>query len=110
MVHSNSIFRAAEPTEPRLRLNLPCTINLSGSELEATVYNISYSGFAVRLPEGQNTFALAELKSVTIQEIGEFEIHTRWRKDVRIGFKFLSKRSARPVLDAYFARTGEYPT
>lgn len=110
MVHSNSIFRTAEPTEPRLRLNLPCVVNLSGSKQEATVYNISYSGFAIRLPEGHETFALADLNSVTIGDIGEFEVRTRWRKDVRIGFKFYSKRGARPELDAYFTRIGEYPT
>ncbi|NSY38832.1 PilZ domain-containing protein [Leisingera sp. ANG59] len=110
MVHSNSIFREAEPTEPRLRLNLQCSLNLSGSRLDAALYNISYSGFAVRLPEGQNTFPLAELKSVTIEQIDEFEVCARWRKDDRIGFKFLSKRGARPVLDEFFAGIGEYPT
>lgn len=110
MVHTNSIFRTAEPTEPRLRLHLPCKINLSDSALDATVYNISYSGFAVRVPEGQNSFSLDQLQSVTIEDVGEFEVRTRWRKDVRIGFKFLSKRGARPILDAFFARIGDYPT
>lgn len=110
MVHTNSIFRTAEPTEPRLRLNLPCCVHLSDSTLEATVYNVSYSGFAIRLPEGQNTFSLETLKSVSIAEIGDIEVRTRWRKDVRIGFKFLSKRSTRPLLDAYFSKIGEYPT
>ncbi|WP_082020377.1 MULTISPECIES: PilZ domain-containing protein [unclassified Leisingera] len=110
MVQTNSIFRTAKPTEPRLRLNLPCTVNLSGSVREAIVYNISYSGFAVRLPEGQNNFSLAELKSVSIEDIAEFEVRTRWRKDTRIGFAFLSKRGARPILDAYFAKIGEFPT
>ncbi|OBY27321.1 hypothetical protein A9D60_02955 [Leisingera sp. JC1] len=78
---------------------------------EAIVYNISYSGFAVRLPdEGQNSFSLAELQSVSIEDIAEFEVRTRWRKDARIGFAFLSKRGARPILDAYFTKNGEFPT
>ncbi|KIC37520.1 hypothetical protein RA26_09675 [Leisingera sp. ANG-M7] len=77
---------------------------------EAIVYNISHSGFAVRLPEDQNTFSLAELRSVSIGDIAEFEVRTRWRKDARIGFAFLSKRGARPVLDAYFTKIGEFPT
>ncbi|MBY6065600.1 PilZ domain-containing protein [Leisingera aquaemixtae] len=110
MVHTNALFRTAEPTEPRLRLNLSCAINLTGSVLQATLYNISYSGLAVRLPEEQSEFDLAQLKSVTIAEIGDLEVRARWRRDGKIGFKFLSKRGARPLLDAYFSRIGEYPT
>ncbi|UWQ82925.1 PilZ domain-containing protein [Leisingera caerulea] len=105
-----SYFRTVIPSEPRLRLEMPCVIILSDGELEAKVYNISYGGFAVRLPEGQNTFELAKLQSIAIAGIGEFAIQARWRRPASLGLKFQSKRGARPLLDAFFARTGEYPT
>ena len=92
-----------------MRLDLPCVINLTDAQVEAQLCNISYKGFAVRLPEGQPPFELAQMKSVTISGIGEFAVAARWRKDGKIGLAFLSKREARPVLDAYFARTGEFP-
>ncbi|MFY0310863.1 PilZ domain-containing protein [Leisingera sp. D0M16] len=97
------------PTAPRLRLDLPCVINLADAQIEAQLCNISYQGLAVRLPEGQPPFELAQMQSVTISGIGEFAVATRWRKDGKIGLAFLSKRGARPLLDAYFAKTGEYP-
>tara|TARA_R100000544_G_scaffold31249_1_gene17551 strand:+ start:3831 stop:4067 length:237 start_codon:yes stop_codon:yes gene_type:complete len=78
--------------------------------LEATLYNISYGGFAVRLPEAQNTFELAKLQSVAVAGIGEFVVQVRWRRLTCIGLKFQNKRGARALLDAYFAKTGEYPT
>jgi len=97
------------PTAPRLSLSLPCVINLAGTQVEALLCNISYQGVAVRLPEGESSYDLAQMQSVTISGIGEFAVKTRWRKDGKIGLAFLSKRGARPLLDAYFAKTGEYP-
>ncbi|WP_291733721.1 PilZ domain-containing protein [Leisingera sp. F5] len=103
-------YRTVVPSEPRLRLELPCVVTLSDGELEATLYNISYGGFAVRLPEAQNTFELAKLQSVTIADIGEFAVQVRWRRPTYLGLKFQNKRGARALLDAYFIKTGEFPT
>ncbi|CUI00823.1 PilZ domain-containing protein [Leisingera aquaemixtae] len=104
-----SYSQPAIATAPRLRLDLPCVINLTDTQVEAQLCNISYQGFAVRLLEGQDPFELAQMQSVTITGIGEFAVTARWRRDGKIGLAFLSKRGARPLLDAYFARTGEYP-
>ena len=109
MVRSNSIFRTAEPTEPRLSLNLPCVIHLETGAIAATVYNISYSGLAVRLPAAQNDFNLATVRALEVPDIGEFALRSRWRKADQIGFAFASRRSARPILEAYFTQTGQYP-
>lgn len=105
----SSHFRTVVPSEPRLRQELSCAIKLSDGELEATLYNISYGGFAVRLPEAQNAFELTKLKFVTIADIGEFAVRVRWRRATCLGFKFQSKRDARALLDAYFSKIGEYP-
>lgn len=105
----NSHFRTVVPSEPRLRQELPCVVKLSDGELEGTLYNISYGGFAVRLPEAQNTFELAKLQSVAIADIGEFAVQVRWRRGACLGLKFQSKRGVRALLDAHFAKTGEYP-
>lgn len=109
MVHSKSIFRTAEPTEPRLRLDLPCTLHLSNAKIDARLFNISYSGLALRLPDADCGFDLASLQSLKIPEIGEFVVLSRWRKTDQIGFAFQSKRGARPLLDAYFSKIGKYP-
>ncbi|WP_323784185.1 PilZ domain-containing protein [Leisingera sp.] len=109
MATSSPYAKNPIPTAPRLSRNLPCVINLSDTQVEAVLYNISYQGFAVSLPEGQSTFELAQIQTVTISGIGEFAVEARWRKNGNIGFAFLSKRGARPLLDAYFAISGEYP-
>lgn len=109
MVLSNSIFRTAEPTEPRLLIDLPCVIQLAEGQILAAVYNISYGGIAVRLAAAQNTFDLASLKAISVPEIGDLEVESRWRKADEIGFCFKRKREVRPLLDAYFTRTGKFP-
>ncbi|WP_264213558.1 hypothetical protein [Leisingera thetidis] len=84
-------------------------INFADAQEEAHVINISYHGVAVRLLDGQANFGRAKLRSVTISGMGEFAVQPRWRKDGKLGLAFLSKREARPLLDAYFAKIGEYP-
>lgn len=109
MVKSNSIFRRAEPTEPRLPIDLPCLLHLDGGPLSADVYNISYRGMAVRLEAEKNTFDLKTLTGILVPAIGEFLVLARWRKAGSLGFSFTNKRTVRPLLDAYFAQIGRYP-
>jgi hypothetical protein len=109
MVHSKSIFRTAEPTDPRLLVDLPCTLRLSTGQIEATLFNVSYKGMAIRLQAADNRFDLSTIEALVVPEIGEFLVRTRWRKTDQIGFAFESKRGARPLLEAYFAKIGKYP-
>lgn len=105
----NSFFRQPVETEPRLALSLPCTIVTSDQRLEGVLFNISYSGIGVELASAEDAESLKTLKSVIIDEIGEFGVYLRWKRGLRMGVYFSAKRSSRPVLDAYFEKTGTYP-
>ncbi|MEW2915303.1 PilZ domain-containing protein [Leisingera sp. JC11] len=104
------MFRQPEPSEPRLSLKLPCTLNLPVRDLAATTVNVSYGGLGIELPEGAPVFDRKELLTVTVDGIGVLQVDILWWRGSRLGLKFRSKRSARPALDAYFRKLGEYPT
>lgn len=109
MNKNQSIFRSPTPTEPRISLDLPCTVQIMDNSLNADVFNVSYSDIGVVLDADHQDFSWKTLHSVSVPEIGDFEVSIKWKKGCRLGLKFNSKRSARPVLTTYFQKTGNYP-
>ena len=86
-----------------------CTLILRECEMQTTTFNISYSGLGVELPNDDQGFNAKLLTKVSVQDIGVFDIAVRWQKNGKLGLRFLSKTSARPVLNAYFKKIGSYP-
>ena len=86
-----------------------CTLILRECEMQTTTFNISYSGLGVELPNDDQGFNSKLLTKVSVQDIGVFDIAVRWQKNGKLGLRFLSKTSARPVLNAYFKKIGSYP-
>ncbi len=97
------------PVEPRLMKNLCCILSLPNRELQAATLNFSYSGLGVVLPEDASEIDFREIHTVTVNGIGKLQVIGLWRSGFKIGLKFVSRRSTRPILDAYFKTIGEYP-
>jgi len=106
---NKSFLRNPVHTETRMKLGLPCNLYLGDQELQAVTFNISYSGFGVELPADGHTFDVKSLVSASIEDIGNFDVFVRWKRGHRMGLSFSSKRSAKPMLNAYFKRTNCYP-
>ncbi|MEP2715982.1 PilZ domain-containing protein [Pseudophaeobacter sp.] len=109
MTTDNPYSREVVDTESRLALKLPCTISLTEGAIEGETFNISYSGIAIELAPEDDNFDPNAVKSITVPDIGEFEVAVRWKKGLKVGLRFLTKRSSRPVLDAYFEKIDSYP-
>lgn len=109
MSTSPSFFRHPIPTDQRLKVELPCTLNPEDGGAPATVCNISYTGLALELPPDADGLEMGKPLSVAISGLGQFSVTIRWHRGKRVGLSFESKRAARPLLDAYFGKTGEFP-
>ena len=109
MKQNPSFLRNPVDTESRLQLRLPCTIHCPNQAFEVFTFNISYSGIGVELPADASEEESYLPDTISIPDIGTFDVYVRWRRGLRIGCAFSAKRSARPVLDAYFKKTGTYP-
>ena len=102
-------LRAPVHTEMRMQLVLPCTLYFPELEMSAETFNVSYRGLGVNLAPGDQGFAWNTLRSINVQDIGDFDVIVRWRRGGRVGLKFCSKVTARPVLNSYFHQSGNYP-
>lgn len=109
MKQNHSFFREPVDTESRLQLRLPCTIQCPDQAFQVFTFNVSYSGIGVELPSDASDDKSYLPDTITIPDIGTFDVYVRWRRGLRLGCAFSAKRSARPVLDAYFKKTGAYP-
>lgn len=109
MKSDNSFLRDPVDTESRLQLLLPCKIVFPDHELQVVTFNISYSGIGVELPSNASDFDARSLKSISVPDIGDFDVFVRWKRGLKMGLSFLSKRSARSTLDTYFRKSGSYP-
>ncbi|WP_409996782.1 PilZ domain-containing protein [Leisingera aquaemixtae] len=90
-------------------MKIPCTLNFPSFCSRGITLNISYSGMGVELVEESLQFNRRDLQSVTVEGVGTLEVHVIWRQGSRIGLKFVSKRIARPILDAFFTKIGDFP-
>ncbi|WP_390955244.1 PilZ domain-containing protein [Parasedimentitalea psychrophila] len=93
----------------RIPLCLPCSVQLLEGNLSAETFNVSYSGLGVVLAPEYPGFTWKALQSVSVQGLGDFDVAVKWRRGNRLGLRFCSKTTARPVLNAYFMQTGNYP-
>ena len=92
---------------PRLPLRLGCVLHLPDGDRPAVATNISYSGIGVELPGEE--LDPRRIEAVTLDGIGRLETVFRWQRWGRAGLSFRNRSGARPLLNAYFRSTGEYP-
>ena len=104
-----SFFRDPIPTEARMPLVKTCTLFLNEYEVQATTFNISYRGLGVELPNDDQGFNARQPTKISVEDVGVFNIAVRWQKNGKLGLRFLSKKSAKPELNAYFKKIGSYP-
>ncbi|ATG38129.1 PilZ domain protein (plasmid) [Phaeobacter piscinae] len=103
------MLKQFKETEPRLRLEIPCTLNFSREEHPAKIVNISYSGLGIELLVEGPVLDSRDVQSVTVEGIGTLHARVLWKRGAKLGLKFASKRNARPALDAFFKKIGDYP-
>ena len=109
MSAESNIFRKAVPTEPRLRVDLPCHLRNDDTLLTARVCNINHSGMQIRLPPEPANAGFRDLRTVKIEGVGTFNVVAKWQRNGRIGLQFSDRNSARPLLDTFFRSIGRFP-
>lgn len=105
----NTIFGRPLASEARMPLQLPCMLHYSDHNFRAATANISYAGVGVRLPADRPGFKTSGLLAVSVLDVGRFDVLVSWKRVDRLGLRFVSRKTARPILNAYFAKTGKYP-
>ena len=87
--------------ETRISLRKSCTLHFPGGILAAETFNISQKGVGIELPSGSQWLNAATIQSISIREIGVFDVSVRWKRGNRIGLSFRSQAPAQQTLDAY---------
>jgi PilZ domain-containing protein len=105
MESRHSIFRQPVPVDKRSPLKERCILHFSNCDTDTYTFNISFLGLGVELPQHSESFELSTLQSVTVPEIGKFEVRVAWCKRNRMGLIFKSKKSARSDIQMYFEKT-----
>ena len=97
---------SATRREGRQPVRLPCKLNMKDHELHATVHDLSYGGAGVSLMPGTYGIQPSALRSISIQDVGTFDVVFRWKTSDKLGVAFKSEASARARLKAYFDANG----
>ncbi|NIZ61744.1 hypothetical protein DL239_12260 [Sedimentitalea sp. CY04] len=87
--------------ETRIPLRTSCTLHYPSGNLAAETFNISQKGVGIDLPSGSQWLNPATIQSISIREIGVFDVSVRWKRGNRIGLSFRSQAPAQQTLDAY---------
>lgn len=87
--------------ETRVPLRKSCTLHYPGGILAAETFNISQKGVGIELPSGSQWLNPAAIQSVSIREIGVFDVSVRWKRGTRVGLSFRSQAPAQQTLDSY---------
>lgn len=90
----------------RCSVTLRCRLAWGPLRLDATTVDISYGGIGLELPGAQALPAPGDLMRVEIDKLGVFAVECRWRRDNRIGTRFLDEAEAEPFLEDFFDRYG----
>lgn len=87
--------------ETRIPLRKPCTLHYPGGNLTAATFNISQKGVGIEMPDGSGWFNPDAIRSISIREIGVFDVRVRWKRGSRVGLSFRSQAPALQTLDSY---------
>jgi len=87
--------------ETRVPLRTSCSLHYPGGILKAETFNISQKGVGIEMPDGSGWFNPDAIRSVSIREIGVFDVSVRWKRGNRVGLSFRSKAPAQQTLNAF---------
>jgi PilZ domain-containing protein len=109
MKRNHSLFRGPTHTEERLPTKQPCTLHFPDHDRQANTANISYGGVGVELtPDGPN-IEFDALQSVTVPDLGTFDVRVAWKKPNRIGLAFKFRNSTKADIRACFLKLRNRP-
>ena len=72
----------------RLEVSLACRLDTGETQHSGTVVNVSYGGFGIELESDAETIEILAPHTVVIDDLGAFEVDTRWRRGRRVGLRF----------------------
>lgn len=102
MIRSLSTFLTEDlRRDRRHKLRLPCRLVLDGSEIAATVIEISLGGARIELPPKSVTVMPGAIRALHLGETGGLRARERWRRGNVIGVGFRG-RDARLRVAAFF--------
>ena len=104
-----SQFGSQQRRDGRAELRLPCRVRAPDFEMPATVVDLSYGGAGISVPSGLATFGANNVRQISIEGLGAFEVIFRWKTSDRMGVSFKSQDSAKARIKAYFDANGIEP-
>ena len=90
----------------RLPVALNCRLDTSKTRHEGKVVNLSYGGFGIEFDSMENEFHLMTLRTVTVDDLGRFDVEGRWTRGNRIGVRFTDGDAARVSIQKYLDAHG----
>ena len=108
MLRSLSTFLSDLRRDRRYPLRLPCRLELDGTDLGATVVQISLGGARIDLPPNSIAFLPGTLRAIRLPHLGAIPARERWRKGTEIGIAFRGRDTRRRIA-AYFDDLGLEP-
>jgi PilZ domain-containing protein len=109
MKRNHSLFRDPTHTEERLPTKQPCTLHWPDHDFHAKTANISYGGLAIELTPDSPNIELDALQSVTVPDVGTFEVTVVWKKLNKMGLAFKFRNSAQTDIKACFKKLRQHP-
>lgn len=104
-----SQFGSQQRKDGRAVLRLPCRVQTPDIEMPATVIDLSFGGAGISLPPGLASFGANNVRQISIEGLGAFDVIFRWKTSDRMGVSFRSQDSAKARIKAYFDANGIEP-
>ena len=101
-----SQFGRSQRKDGRAELRLPCRVQTPDIEMPATVVDLSYGGAGISVPSGLATFGANNVRQISIEGLGSFDVIFRWKTSDRMGVSFKSEDRAKARVKAYFDANG----
>ena len=89
-----------------MAVSLACRLDSTGAEHSGTVVNVGFGGLGIELEADANLIELMAPHTVIVDELGAFEVETRWSRGNRIGVRFTDEVSAKASVQGYLDANG----